>query len=412
MTLRFVDPVLEGAYDEERAAALGRGLQLAVIFAAVLWAAAGVLLVGLVPDRGRELTVGVGVMVGANVVGAIVIGVVPALRARELVVMVLNAAASLAVLTLASLTGLDRHIAPALVLMVIYAFFYTRISFVLAVLAVAPPLVAFAWLVLARSRGTLLDLFLALASSAVAAMAAYTLEARTREVFRQRRVIEAQGRELAAEKAKSDRLLSNMLPESVAARLREDPSGLAETFEEVSVLFADLVGFTTLASAMPATELVRLLDDLFSRFDDLAAHHGVEKVKTIGDAYMVVGGCPERSADHVERTVAMGLAMVVALRRFAEETGMSLGLRVGVHTGPVVAGVIGTRRFSFDLWGDTVNVASRMESHGVPGRVQISDAVRARLGVRYPVEERGPVSVKGKGELRTFLVQEIPPGPG
>jgi class 3 adenylate cyclase len=237
-------------------------------------------------------------------------------------------------------------------------------------------------------------------------MAAYTLEARTRQVFHQRRVIEAQGHELAHEKAKSDRLLANMLPESVAARLREDPSALAEAFDEVSVLFADLVGFTTLASAMPAAELVRLLDALFSRFDELAARHGVEKVKTIGDAYMVVGGCPGRCPDHVDRTARMGLAMVAELRRFATERGLPLALRAGIHTGPVVAGVIGTRRFSFDLWGDTVNIASRMESHGVEGRVQISAAARDALGDRFAVEDRGPVSVKGKGEMQTFLLVE------
>jgi len=159
-----------------------------------------------------------------------------------------------------------------------------------------------------------------------------------------------------------------------------------------------------MAATMPPADLVRLLDALFSRFDELAVQHGVEKVKTIGDAYMVVGGCPERSPDHVERTVAMARAMVVELHEFAREHRVSLELRVGIHTGPVVAGVIGTRRFSFDLWGDTVNTASRMESHGVPGRIQISPAVRARLGDRFALDDRGPVNVKGKGEMRTYLL--------
>jgi class 3 adenylate cyclase len=338
------------------------------------------------------------------VAGALILGRSRTPKAQESVVLVLNSAAGLVVLTVASITGLDHHIAPGLMLMVIYAFFYTRISFLLATLAVLPQLAAFVWLVVRRGHGTLLDLFLTFAFSGVAATAAYTLEARTREVFHQRRVIEAQRHELALEKDKSDRLLANMLPESVAARLREDPSALAEAFDEVSVLFGDLVGFTNLAATMPATELVQMLDGLFSRFDELAGRYGVEKVKTIGDSYMVVGGCPERSADHAERTAAMGLAMVAELRCFAAERGLPLELRVGMHTGPVVAGVIGTRRFSFDLWGDTVNTASRMEQHGVPGRVQISAAARVVLADRFAVEERGPVSVKGKGEMRTFLL--------
>ncbi len=407
LTLRFTDPELERAFGDERGAALARGLLRAVIFAGVLWGVAGVILVNQVAGHARELAFLVGTMVVANFAGALVLGVTRSPRVRESVVAVLNAIAGLVVLTIASLTGLGQHVAAGLVLMVIYAFFYTRISFVHASLAVLPPLVAFTWFVFRGTDGaTLLDLFLAGTSSGVAGMAAYTLEARTREVFHQRRVIEAQQRELTLEKEKSDRLLANMLPESVVARLREDPSALAEAFDEVSVLFADLVGFTTMAAAMSAPELVRLLDGLFSRFDELAVRHGVEKVKTIGDAYMVVGGCPERSPDHVERTAAMGLAMVAELRRFASERGLPLALRVGMHTGPVVAGVIGTRRFSFDLWGDTVNTASRMESHGVAGRVQISAAVRARLGEKLAVEERGPISVKGKGEMQTFFLVE------
>jgi class 3 adenylate cyclase len=405
LTLRFVDPELERKFGEERRASLGRGLERAVFFAGILWGVAGIILIQLSPRRAGELTYIVAAMVAANLVGALVLGRTRT-GSREVVVAVLNAVAGLAVLTLASVTGLDHHVAAGLILMVIYAFFYTRISFVHAMLAVLPPLVAFTWFVVGRSHGTLLDLFLGWASSGVAGMAGYTLEGRTRQVFHQRQVIESQQLELAREKEKSDRLLANMLPESVAARLREDPSALAESFDEVTVLFADLVGFTNMAAAMPAAELVRLLDGLFSRFDELAVRHGVEKVKTIGDAYMVVGGCPERSTDHVERTVAMGLAMVEELRRFAAERGLSLALRAGIHTGPVVAGVIGTRRFSFDLWGDTVNTASRMESHGVAGRIQVSTAVRDRLGDRFPMEERGPVSVKGKGEMQTFLLIE------
>ncbi len=189
-----------------------------MIFAGVLWGVGGVILVNQVAGHARELAFLVGTMVAANFAGALVLGVTRSPRVRESVVAVLNATAGLVVLTIASLTGLGQHVAAGLVLMVIYAFFYTRISFVHASLAVLPPLVAFMWFVFRGTDGaTLLDLFLAGTSSGVAGMAAYTLEARTREVFHQRRVIEAQQRELALEKEKSDRLLANMLPESVVA---------------------------------------------------------------------------------------------------------------------------------------------------------------------------------------------------
>jgi class 3 adenylate cyclase len=163
------------------------------------------------------------------------------------------------------------------------------------------------------------------------------------------------------------------------------------------VLFADIVGFTPFSAKMTPRDLVHLLNEVFSAFDALARRHGLEKIKTIGDAYMVVGGLPAPRTDHAAAVAAMALDMRDAIGA----RGEGLVLRIGLHTGPVVAGVIGTSKFTYDLWGDTVNTASRMESHGVPGRIHVSDELRAALGEGWRLEERGVIEVKGKGPMRT-----------
>jgi class 3 adenylate cyclase len=214
---------------------------------------------------------------------------------------------------------------------------------------------------------------------------------------------------IAAERDRADRLLCNILPESIAARLMDQPGTIADSFDEVSVVFADLVGFTALASQLSGTELVELLNRLFSEFDSLAERHGLEKIKTIGDAYMVVGGLPAPLADSVERAARMALDMKRAVEREAAESGRALALRIGVHVGPVTAGVIGKNKFSYDLWGDTVNVASRMESSGEPGRIQVSGAVYQRLGRRFVFGDRRELSIKGKGTMEAWLLIDEQP---
>ncbi len=212
-------------------------------------------------------------------------------------------------------------------------------------------------------------------------------------------------RQLAAAKEDSERLLRSVLPESIADRLKKTPGIIADSFAEATVLFADVVGFTVLAAKMSAPDLVGVLNAVFSRFDAIAAEHGVEKIKTIGDAYMVVAGVPAERADHVEVMAEVALAMRDAILAVSAEAGVPMNLRLGMHTGPVVAGVIGTHKFLYDLWGDPVNTASRMESHGVVGEVQVTEAVQDRLAERYRFEDRGVSSIKGKGEMRTFLLR-------
>jgi class 3 adenylate cyclase len=199
----------------------------------------------------------------------------------------------------------------------------------------------------------------------------------------------------------NERLLLNILPGPIAERLKAGQERIADGFADVTVLFADIVGFTQLSAARPAQEIVDLLNDLFSRFDLAARDLGIEKIKTIGDAYMAVCGLPDPCADHAERMMKMALRML----ELAKESGggTPLSLRIGINSGPVVAGIIGRRKFIYDLWGDTVNLASRMESTGVPGAIQVTRPVFERLKGQYSFEARGSIEVKGKGSVETWL---------
>ena len=202
----------------------------------------------------------------------------------------------------------------------------------------------------------------------------------------------------------NERLLLSILPGSVADRLKSGDERIADRFEEVTVLFADIVGFTQLAAAMPAHVLVELLNDLFTQFDLAAQKLGIEKIKTIGDAYMAVCGLPEPCADHTERMVTMALRLMEIAREFSEKRGATVRLRIGINSGPVVAGVVGRNKFIYDLWGDAVNLASRMESHGLPDTIQVTRSVIEKLQGRYPFEPRGTVEVKGKGAIETLTL--------
>ena len=216
-------------------------------------------------------------------------------------------------------------------------------------------------------------------------------------------------RERARLAAENERLLLNILPEPIAHRLREGEAIIADRFEDVTLMFADIVDFTRMSSRMSPSELVAVLNEVFTVFDELVAEHGLEKVKTIGDAYMVVGGIPSWSEDHAERVASMALALAGSVARVEQAARLGIAFRIGIHCGPVVAGVIGTRKFIYDVWGDTVNVASRMESHGIPGRIQVTHAVRERLGGKFQFEPRGLVDIKGKGPLPTWFL--LPPSP-
>lgn len=189
--------------------------------------------------------------------------------------------------------------------------------------------------------------------------------------------------ELEMERQRSEQLLLNILPAPIAERLKDGEEVIADRAEEVTVVFADIVGFTALAAWLPPEEVVQVLDQVFTRLDELTERYGLEKIKTIGDAYLAVSGLPEPQPDQTGRAADMALALCAEFESGEAFTSYDLQVRVGMETGPVVAGVIGRKRFAYDLWGDTVNTASRMESNGVPGRVQVTERVRDRLSDRY-----------------------------
>jgi len=211
---------------------------------------------------------------------------------------------------------------------------------------------------------------------------------------------------LELERLKSERLLLNILPVSIAQRLKEDRSIIADHFESATVMFSDIVGFTTLSEQVAPKDLVARLNRIFCAFDDLAEKYGLEKIKTIGDAYMVAGGLPEQRDGHANDVSHMALGMLDAIVECNRDYEQPVDIRIGIHTGPAVAGVIGIKKFVYDVWGDTVNTASRMESSGLPGRIQLSEQAAAVLNDDFVIEERGTVEVKGKGSMKTFWLIE------
>ena len=211
--------------------------------------------------------------------------------------------------------------------------------------------------------------------------------------------------QLEEKERQTERLLLNVLPKSIADKLRNNISTVAEFYPEISILFADIVNFTGLSSGKGPEELVRILDELFSAFDGLVEKHGLEKIKTIGDAYMAVVGTPIPRTDHAQAIAELALGIQQAMRDYNEKHRTDYAIRIGINSGPVVAGVIGTKKFSFDLWGDTVILASRMESLGVANEIQVTGKVYELLKGQYRFEERGEVEIKGKGMTKTYFLK-------
>ncbi|MDD1413572.1 adenylate/guanylate cyclase domain-containing protein [Dolichospermum sp. ST_con] len=232
-------------------------------------------------------------------------------------------------------------------------------------------------------------------------LAFYQMFARVRQEIYERQQVEIC---LRHEQEKSEQLLLNILPAEIAQQLKQQQSAIANRFDEVTILFADIVNFTELAAQISPIELVNSLNQIFSCFDRLAQTYGLEKIKTIGDAYMVVGGLPNPHPDHAVAVAKMALDMQQEITKFKTATGENFQIRIGMNTGSVVAGVIGLKKFSYDLWGDAVNLASRMESHGIPGKIQVSEVTYLLIKDEFQLEERGIIKVKGRGELTTYFL--------
>ncbi|MEM7222694.1 MAG: adenylate/guanylate cyclase domain-containing protein [Pseudomonadota bacterium] len=221
------------------------------------------------------------------------------------------------------------------------------------------------------------------------------------------RSIRNQTAQIARQNEENEALLLNILPGPIAERLKRGEESIADHFPDVTVLFADIAGFTPMSARLPAGELVEILNLIFSAFDEAAKHHGVEKIKTIGDSYMAVTGLTQPLRDNAVAMVEMAFEMLEAIDRVNRERGTNFSLRVGINAGPVVAGVIGRSKFIYDLWGDTVNLASRMESHGVAGRVQVTEEIYHRVKDHYAAEPRGKIEVKGKGKINAYLIGRL-----
>jgi class 3 adenylate cyclase len=217
--------------------------------------------------------------------------------------------------------------------------------------------------------------------------------------------------ELNDEKAESERLLLNILPAPIAERLKREPGVIADHFDSVSVLFADIVGFTPLSETMSAEEMVEWLNEVYSAVDTLVQDHGVEKIRTIGDGYMVAAGVPFPRDNHAAALTSLALDMRVHFEALPPVHGHHVEFRMGINSGPVVGGVIGTYKFQYDIWGDTVNTAARMESHGVPGRIHISQATHELIKDDFVCDHRGTIDVKGKGEMDTWFVEATSESP-
>lgn len=243
-------------------------------------------------------------------------------------------------------------------------------------------------------------------------MSLHEVEASREMILRQNTEVKRLYDQVVAEQRVSERLLLNVLPPAIVGRLKEQsgsidvsfPPLIADSFPDVTVLFADIVGFTKFSAGVSPDKLVILLNEIFTGFDSIADNRGLEKIKTIGDAYMAVAGIPVPAADHVARAAHMALDMMDVLADFNKCNGYTLQMRIGINSGSAVAGIIGKHKFSYDLWGDAVNIASRMESHGVGGRLQMTDATRRRLDKQFLVEERGVIDIKDIGKMHTWFL--------
>jgi class 3 adenylate cyclase len=409
LSLKFADPAEEASFQLDLGEALLPIIRLGLLGGLWLWPAVGLAVLLLDPPNPLGVVVIAAFMFAVNIVTLLLLRTPKSLERIESIGAVVCALSGVSVILTVPVAGrpdLSVFVVPGLMIVAIYAFVVFQLPPLPGLAAAAVFLAAYVVAPLQQYSPVtyVLNLLMIGTVLGLGAMAAYFLERSMRDRYRQSRLIEAQAVEIAEEQAKSDRLLRNILPARIAARLRVEPTSLAERFESATVLFSDLVSFTTLSERIGPQATADMLNDLVSRFDDLAEQLGLEKIKTIGDAYLVVGGVPDLLPDHALRVVQMGVAMVEATAACARELNLPLAIRVGVHSGAVVAGVIGRTKFAYDVWGDTVNVASRLEATGLPGEVQVSETTIAGLGDAFTVSPRGPVELKGRGSVLAFLV--------
>jgi class 3 adenylate cyclase len=419
-SLRFRNGLLEGEYQRQGGAESLTGFRITTAFAAVMWLLAAVVIptgTPIPPDRAIPVCFALAFL---NWAAFLLSAGADTLDRQHTNVSVLTSVNGLVILWLASTGGVLPGYGISAI-MLLFAFgFVARTGFIFAAWRSVVIVVGFVVAaVLYPGRGSLLvDTFIFGAAVVGTLLALRLLEQSRRRVFYQDIVIGHQADALRLEKDRADALLLNVLPRSISSRLLAGERTIADEYPAVTVLFADIVGFTPLAARLPADEVVELLGRLFASFDELVAARGLEKIKTIGDAYMVAGGLPEPLEDHAVRVVDLGLAMIDVA---AQEGGpiADIQLRVGVHSGPVIGGVIGHHKFTFDIWGETVNIASRLESQATHGRVHVSAATWRNVENLFDAEPRGPIHLRGYGPMETYTIvgrrsadSEDPRGPG
>ena len=403
LSLRFLDAQLEADYQRAGGAEGRAGFVFTAGTAAVLWALAAWLVptgTGLAAELAVPITLAMSLV---SLACALAVRWAGTLDRQHALLSLLTSANGLVILGLAALAGVFPGYAVSAVMLLFAYGFVSRTRFIFAALRTLVIGAGFLLIVPGYPANLTIDAFIFLAMSVGTLVALRLLERSRRRVFHQQRVIAGQAAELERQKQKSDRLLLNVLPAAIVARLRDGETTIADDYPSVTVLFGDIVGFTPLAARHPAAELVRLLDEVFSSFDELVTQGRLEKIKTIGDSYMAAGGLTDPDSDHALRVVDLGLAMQATAERRATEW-RGLRLRIGVHTGPASGGVIGRHKFAFDLWGDTINVASRLEQQGLAGQVHISHETWLRVSDQFVCELRGETELRGVGGRRTYLV--------
>ena len=400
--LQFRDADLERRFQEGEGAAGLAGYRIITGATVVLW-----VLAAFIFPLGTEIDWSLAIVVAGSmaVVGAIAFAAsawAVTMNRQHLLAATLTSANGLVLLLLAWEGGAIRGYAVAAILLLFVFGFVSRTRFVFAILRTVVIAVGLAVAVAAypSPQELALDVFIYVAASAASLLGLRMIERNRRQVWHQRLVIEEQRAAIEAERARSDSLLLNVLPAAVSERLKDGESPIADDFPAVSVLFADIVGFTALSATMAAHDVIEMLSGLFSMLDELVVEHSLEKIKTIGDAYLAVGGIPEQMEDHAMRVVELGTAMLDAVA--THEAGITL--RIGIHSGPVAGGVIGKQKFAYDVWGNTVNIAARLQQAGVPGRIHVSEETMRLTSSVFEYEKAGPKELRGVGPMTTYLL--------
>jgi len=404
VTLSFTDLDLEREYRESYFQKTLPQSRIALILGIILYVIFAGLDVWIVPEQAHQIWLIRFGFVIPILLGILIVSFTPYFQKYfQLFLSVASLIGGCGILGILLVTdGLGNFFySTSLMLLLMWSFTFSGMRFVFALASCTLVIIAFEIVAIFLKPYPLYVLvdknFFVVSALTIEVFVGYTIESYSRNNFINNRIINQ-------ERQDNENLLLNMLPQSIVEQLKERPETIAQRFESITILFADIVGFTPLSATLNPTELVEILNQIFSSFDRLTDDYELEKIKTIGDAYMVAGGLPIPSKDHAQAIANLALEMQRELEQFNQTSRYSFELRIGIHTGPAIAGVIGIKKFVYDIWGDSVNIASRMESHGLPGKIQVSEQTYQRLKDCYSFEDRGAIEVKGKGKMQTYLL--------